>query len=147
MTLVRFHPNHAVSCFDQDFSNLIRSLWDRSTVSPESPGGFLPALDVHETKDSYHVTVDLPGLTQEEVKVTVVDNSLVIRGEKKTEVQEESANYHRVERSYGHFERILQLVNQVDKNRVTASMKDGVLRIAIPKAEEARERAIDIQVK
>jgi len=81
------------------------------------------------------------------VKVTVVENSLVIRGEKKSEREEKDSNYHRIERSYGRFERILQLATPVDKSRVAATMKDGVLHVSVPKAEEAREREVQIEVK
>ena len=146
MTLVRWNPARELTSFEDDFNRLFRSFGGRSAGLV----GYVPAMDVRETKDHYVVTVELPGLTQEDVKVTVVDNSLVIKGEKRSEQEtgtEKDGGYHRIERSYGSFERVLSLGTRIDRTRIAATMKDGVLTVQVPKAEEARERQISIEIK
>ncbi len=152
MKLVRWNPHRDVVAFENDMNQLFRSVWEGFEPAALSPVGFMPVLDVRETKDGYRVTAELPGLTQEDVKVSVVENALVIKGEKKAETETKDAEgngatRHLIERRYGTFERILQLSNKVDKDRITASMKHGVLEIHVPKAEEAREREIRVEVK
>ena len=145
MSIVRWNPARELSSFDEDFNRMFRGFWGREPWTA-GPTAFLPAVDVEETKDQYRVSVELPGLTQADVKVTVVDNALVIRGEKKDTREEKDVNYHRVERTYGRFERALQLGTRVDRNKIRATMKDGVLFVEVPKMEEAREREISVEV-
>ncbi|HVP37893.1 MAG TPA: Hsp20/alpha crystallin family protein [Candidatus Saccharimonadales bacterium] len=147
MSLVRWNPARELSSLDDEVNRLFRSFWNREPVWAQSTASFLPPVDVEETKERYAVTVELPGLEQKDVKVSVVDNSLVIRGEKQDVRQEKDVNYHRVERCFGRFERVLQLATKVDRDRISASMKNGVLRIEVPKTEEAREREIAVDVK
>ena len=145
MSLVRFSPARDLGRIENEFSQLFRALG----TAPDgtlTTGGYVPSLDVHETKEAYTVAIELPGMSQSDVKVTVVDNNLVIKGEKKVERDSQSASYHRTERSYGRFERVLQLGAKVESDKVTASLKDGVLTITVPKAPDAREREIQINL-
>ncbi len=95
----------------------------------------LPKVDVAETSDAVHVTADLPGLSENEIDVTLSDGHLVIRGEKRSEKVEkdESKNYHRIERSCGSFHRSIALPAAVDDQKVDASFKNGVLTVVLPK--------------
>ena len=108
-------------------------------------GGWLPALDVHETDGEYAVTVELPGAKKEDVTVEVKDGILTIRGEKKSEREEKKEKRRYVERSYGSFSRTLRLPPDADADRMNAAFKDGVLTIEIPKSEEAKPRTIAIK--
>lgn len=146
MSIVRCNPARELNSFDEDLNRLFRGFWGREPHWNVAPTAFLPPVDVAETRELYRVSVELPGLTQADVKVTVVDNALVIRGEKKDTREEKDVNYHRVERTCGRFERALQLGTQVDRNKIRATMKDGVLLVEVPKMEEAREREISVEV-
>lgn len=96
-----------------------------------------PKLDVSETDKELHVTAELPGLKEEDINVEVTGDSLRIRGEKKDERDEKQHNFHRVERSFGMFERVVPLHIEVNREQVQATYKDGILTIVLPKAVTA----------
>ena len=109
-------------------------------------GAFVPAIDVAEEKDSFLVKVDLPGLSKDDVSVTLQDNCLTIKGEKKHETETKEANYYRRERVSGSFSRTIELPSTVDAKKIDAQFKDGVLHVRLPKTEEAKPKQIDIKV-
>ena len=106
----------------------------------------MPATDLQETKDDVVVSVELPGMKKDEIKVTVQDNILTIRGEKKQEKEEKDTNYHRIERSYGFFTRSFSLPTTVKADQIKAAYDNGVLRVELPKAEEVKPKEIPIAV-
>ncbi len=109
-------------------------------------GGW-PALDVAEDKVAITIKADLPGVKQEEIEVNVDDDDiLTIRGERKSEVEDKEKNYYKVERTYGVFERTLQLGVPIDKEKIKAAYKNGVLEIVLPKIEKAKPRQIKVDV-
>jgi HSP20 family protein len=110
-------------------------------------GVWSPTIDVSETKDKVMVEADLPGLKKEDVKISVQDDSLIIKGEKRQEKEEKEADYHRVERSYGSFFRSIPLPTPVKKEKVKANYKDGVLKITMPKSEEVKPKEIPISIQ
>jgi len=105
--------------------------------------------DVAETDDAVKITADLPGLTEKEIDVSLADGVLTIKGERKSEKEEggKDKRYHRVERSYGAFERAMSLPADVDESKVSAEFKNGVLELTLPKKPEAKKQAKKIQVK
>jgi HSP20 family protein len=105
-----------------------------------------PGVDVVETKDEVVVRAEVPGMTKEDISVTLQDNVLTLRGEKKQEQAENGATYHRVERMYGSFVRSFTLPTVVQADKVKAAYKDGVLTITLPKAEEVKPKEISITV-
>ena len=105
-----------------------------------------PAVDVEETPEAYVFRADLPGVRQEDVKVSLMGDTLTIRGERKPQSVSKEGNLHRVERVSGSFERSFELGKPVHGETVQATYKDGVLEVRVPKAEEARRREIQIQV-
>ena len=107
---------------------------------------FVPALDVAEDDHALTLTAELPGLKKEDVKINVRDGVLTLSGEKKFEEEKKKDDYYRIERSYGNFARSFSLPNTMDHSQVSASMKDGVLKISIPKKPEAKEREINVDV-
>jgi HSP20 family protein len=110
-------------------------------------GAFEPAIDVSETADAIDVTAEIPGCEPKDVDISLVDRTLTIRGEKKTETERSDKNYHAVERSYGTFVRTMTLPFAADPAKVQAKFDKGVLKVHLPKPPEARQdvRKIPIQ--
>ena len=104
-----------------------------------------PPIDIYETAEAYRVVAELPGFSPDQVDVTVNEGTLTIKGERKfyDEVNEE--NFHRVERRFGQFQRLVSLPAQVDADKVDATFDKGVLTVSIPKAEVAKPRRIEIK--
>jgi len=127
------------------FDSFFRTGWHAD--SDLEPSAWSPATDVVEHDNEFVVKVELPGLSKEDVKVTFQDSVLTVRGEKRQENEEKESNYHRVERSYGAFQRCFTLGQSVRGDKIDASFKDGILTITVPKAEEAKEKQIDIKVR
>lgn len=114
----------------------------------EHEGGMYwgPNVDIVENQDNYEIHAELPGVRQEDVKLTLNNNVLTLTGEKKQEVKEDRDNVLRLERSYGRFERSFSLPTTVQSDKVRATYNDGVLKIILPKAEQAKARQINIDV-
>jgi HSP20 family protein len=115
---------------------------DRLFESPMT--GWAPPLDVHEDKDSFSIRVELPGMKREDIEVTLQDGALVITGERKEEKVTNETTVHRQERFYGKFTRALTLPAAVSGDKVKAQYKDGILTVTLPKAEEAKPKAITV---
>ena len=105
-----------------------------------------PNVDIVENTDSFEIHAELPGVRQEDVKLTLNNNVLILSGEKKQEVKEERDNVLRLERNYGRFERSFSLPTTVQADKVRANFQDGVLKIVLPKSEQAKARQINIDV-
>jgi HSP20 family protein len=103
-----------------------------------------PALDIAERKDAYLVTVELPGVKLDDLEITLEDGMLTIQGERHFTDDASDQNFHRVERRYGSFRRSITLPAHVVADEVEASIEDGVLRILVPKAEEAKPKRIQV---
>ena len=104
-----------------------------------------PLVDVHETKDGIQLQVELPGVKQEDIQVSMVGDTLTLKGERKRETEVKEDSYHRIERSYGTFQRSIVLLSVVDPNRVKATYREGVLEIQLPKKEEAKPKEIKVE--
>jgi len=108
---------------------------------------WFPSLDVSETKGDFVVKAELPGIDPKDIDISLSDGMLTIKGEKKREKEEKEADYHLVERSYGAFVRSVQLPKEVQGNKISASYKDGILKITLPKSEEAKKKEVKIKVE
>ena len=113
----------------------------------EERGEWLPSLDVSETKNELVVKAEVPGMDAKDIDISLSDGVLTIKGEKKQEKEEKEADYHLIERSYGAFTRSIQLPKEVQGEKINASYKDGILRITLPKSEEAKKKEIKIKVE
>lgn len=124
-----------------------RPRWLRESLSDEAffDEDWMPAVDVKEDEKAYMVKADIPGVSPEDVEVTMERGVLTIRGERKSERKEERDNYHRIERFSGSFSRRFTLPDAADSDGVEADMKDGVLQVRIPKQEKAVSRRINIK--
>jgi HSP20 family protein len=152
MTLVRWTPKKDLwdpfgnlTSLQEEMNRLFDTSLRRFGVQ-SADGGFIPALDVVEDKDSVRVRADLPGLSKDDVRVTLQDHYLTIKGEKKEESETKEANYYHRERVYGSFTRTIELPVAVEAGKINARFRDGVLEITLPKAEEAKPKQIDIKV-
>ena len=152
MALIRWSPQREVwDPFESlaDIREEMNRLFDRSFLRRGDggvQGEFAPAIDVAEEKDSFLVRADLPGLSKDNVSVTLQDNYLTIRGEKKHEEETKEANYYHRERVHGTFSRTIQLPTAVDARKIEANFKDGVLQVRLPKSEDAKPKQIDVKV-
>ena len=109
-------------------------------------GSWAPAVDIYEHEGNIVLTAELPGVDPKAVDIRVENNVLTLRGERKWSDEVKRESYHRVERSYGSFTRSFTLPNVVDTEKIKAEYKDGMLRLVLPKKEEAKPRQISINV-
>ena len=105
----------------------------------------MPTMDVSETDKEIEITAELPGLQDKDVQINVADNILSIRGEKKAEKEQKDKNYRLVERSYGSFERSLELPEGVDAGAIKASIDKGVLKVVVPKPAPAQVQKVEVK--
>jgi HSP20 family protein len=134
-----------------DLQSNINHLFDASfgkRAEQSAPiGSWTPAVDIYEDENSFLVKVELPEIERKDVKVSLHENTLSISGERRIENEDKREGYHRVERSYGQFYRSFTLPPNTNQDAIAAEFKDGVLRLAIPKKEEAKPKQIDVQIK
>ena len=121
-------------------SNLSRSFDDEGLMR----GAWTPSVDIYENKDQIVLEAELPGMNREDFELTIENNVLTLRGERRFEKQDDTDNYHRVERAYGAFSRSFTLPQTVSPENVTAEYKNGVLRVVLQKREEVKARRIEI---
>lgn len=107
---------------------------------------FAPEVDIEETEKHYLLSFDLPGMSEKDLTLTVTDRQLSVSGERKRETEIKDKKSHRVERSFGHFERTFTLPETVNSEQIEAKFKDGVLEVQIPKVEKAVPKTINIKV-
>ena len=150
MALIRWQPK--TELWDpfaglSEIQDEMNRLFDTSLRRRGAPDGdFVPALDIVEEKDNLVVKADLPGMTKDDITVAIQDNVLTIKGERKYEAEKKDANYYRRERVCGSFVRSLELPVTVDPNKVSASFRDGVLHVTLPKSEDAKPKQIEVKV-
>lgn len=147
-SLIRWSANPARDLLGlrDDVDRLFESVFQSPGPNPNVPGTIIPPVDIEESREEFVIRVDLPGIPQKDVKVSLLGDVLTIRGERKQVQETSSQNLHRVERRYGTFERSFSLGVAVRADQVKANYRDGVLEIHVPKAEEARVREIEVQV-
>ena len=124
--------------------NALRSNGDKDEAMTVAE--WAPLVDIMEDNNEYLINVELPAVQKENVKVTVNQGVLSIEGERTMEREENGKKYHRVERAYGSFSRSFTLPDSVDGSRISADFKDGVLRVHVPKSEQAKPKSIQVKV-
>jgi HSP20 family protein len=110
-------------------------------------GDWAPRVDIAETDTAFEIKAEIPEVRKEDVKVTVYNGVLTIRGKRIQEKEENGKKFHRVERRYGSFTRNFTLPDNVDENEIKAAFKDGMLHLQINKTEEAKPKAIEVNVE
>jgi len=149
MTYLNLIPRRSVRTaparlgFDRLFEDFFRDL----DLAPEGVPAFSARLDVAETEKGVTVTADLPGLEEKDIELSLNENVLSLKGERKAETEEEGKNFYRKERTYGAFYREVELPIEVDAARVEATFKNGVLTVNLPKSEKSKEETKKIPIK
>jgi HSP20 family protein len=148
MALVPWRPLGDLSTLRREMDRLFERFFGEEFPSPELPRAeWTPRLDMSETKDDIVVKADIPGLEPKDLDVSLMGDTLTIKGEKKEEKEEKDEHRHVVERRYGAFSRMVRLPAPVAADKIKASFKNGVLTITLPKTEEAKQKAIPIAVE
>ena len=148
MAVVRWEPFRDLLSLQDRMNRMFdESYRGRSASDDWALGGsWAPAVDIYEHEGNIVLTAELPGVDPKDVDIRVENNVLTLRGERKLDNEVQQESYHRVERSYGSFSRSFTLPNVVDTGNIKAEYKDGVLRLTLPKREEAKPRQIQIDV-
>lgn len=128
----------------RDVDNLMDRFFERGN-GHELASWFKPSINLAENDKQYEVTVDLPGIKPDEFDVELKHGDLWITGERKEESEEKGKKWHRLERRYGQFRRVIRLGEDVDAEQVDAEYKDGVLRIIVPKTENSQTKHIKVK--
>ncbi|MBI4013335.1 MAG: Hsp20/alpha crystallin family protein [Candidatus Rokubacteria bacterium] len=138
-------PWMGMTALRKEMDRLFERFWE--TDFPEWPalGEWSPKLDVADTKEALVVTAEIPGIEPGEIGLTLQDQVLTIKGEKKHEKEEKEEQHYRMERSYGAFARTIRLPVPVDASRVTATFKNGLLTVTLPKGAVAKGTTIPIK--
>lgn len=140
-----------VSVLQRDMNRAFDDFWNRFDgpfgQSNGMVGGFGPSTDIVETDKEIEISVELPGVEEKDVDVSLSDDMLIIRGEKKAEKQEKRKDYYFAERSFGSFSRTVPLPPGVDADKVSAAFKKGVLTVTLPKTPEAQANVKRIEVR
>ena len=148
MTLVRWRPTRDVFRFRDEMDRLFGDFMERFPVRRDLEDRLWdPDIDIHETDNEVVLEAEVPGMEQSDINVTIRDNVLTLKGEKKQEKKVKEADYNRVERSYGSFARTLTLPTLVVADKASAKYENGVLKITLPKAEEVKPKEIAVEVK
>jgi HSP20 family protein len=140
-------PWTGLSTMKKEMDRLFDRFWEGDFPQLPSMGDWAPALDVSETKDAVMVKAEVPGMESKEIQLSLEDQLLTLKGEKKQEKEEKDEHYYRSERSYGAFVRTVRLPATVDGSKVTATFKNGLLRVSLPKAAAAKGTTIPIKAE
>ena len=146
MALVRWDPFRDFLSLRSEIDNLFDRFFTGERLISPFERTWTPSVDVYETDKEVVVRAELPGLSAKDVDITLADNTLTIKGEKKISDEVKGDNYYRMESCYGAFQRTIALPVPVKGDKVKASFKDGVLEIRLPKVEE-KARGIKIKVE
>ena len=119
--------------------------WNAQPVAENTETSFLPRVDIHEDERRYLLSMDLPGVSSDNVEVQAENNLLTIKGERKRETEETTEGYRRTERVFGSFNRSFGLPKDVNVEGISATHKNGVLTVTLPKKEQAKPKSIEIQ--
>jgi HSP20 family protein len=147
MTVVRWEPLREFGTLQNEMNRLFNTVFDTPAPSNGNGGAlrrWVPAMDLVESGDHFVLRADLPGLSEEDVKVELEDQTLTIAGERHAEHEDGKEGYYRLERAFGAFSRSLQLPKGIDPEAVTARFDRGVLEVSIPKPEQRKPRRISI---
>jgi HSP20 family protein len=144
MRLVKWSPRTSLFNWDEGFFN---DIFNTDRFITRSRENWYPSVDIDEDNDAYHVTMELPGMSKDDVSISFEDDMLLVKGEKREEKEDKEKNYHYYERRFGKFERAFRIHTDVVKDKIDATFKNGVLHIDLLKAEKAKPKQIEVKIK
>lgn len=144
MALVRWNPNRELDSLQREMNRL----FDDVFTSPRQNGisGFTPAAEIEEHGDAYHLRLEVPGISKDELDIQVTAETVSISGERKSSAQTEEDGLARSEFRYGSFSRVISLPGRIDHQSVAADYRDGILSLSLPKAEEEKNKVVKVNV-
>ncbi len=145
MTMItRIDPFRELATLQDRFNSLFENFAETPGKEQLAAGHFVPPVDVYEDEHNLVLKLEVPGMNEEDLKVSVENNTLTVSGERKFEKEEKEENFHRIERRYGSFTRTFRLPNTVDQENADASYDKGILKITLGKRAEAKPRQIKV---
>ncbi len=143
--LTRRTPTRTLRSLQREVDNLFDRFFTRTGEDHGSSAVWPPRTDLVEKDDAFHLRLDVPGMSKDDISINVQNGTLTVSGERSSERTEEGEEYVRVERAFGNFHRTFHLPDAVDEDNIEAAYEDGVLTINVPKTEESTPRQIEIQ--
>jgi HSP20 family protein len=143
--LTRRSPNRTLRNLQREVDSLFDRFFDRSGDDQGTSAVWSPRTDLVEKDDAFHLRLDVPGMSKDDISINLQNGALTVSGERTSERTEEGEEYVRVERAFGTFHRTFRLPDAVDRDNIEAVYEDGVLTINVPKTEESTRRQIEIQ--
>ncbi len=148
MAITRWRPMRDMVRFQDEMNRLFDDFFSPLMTRPEwTEGVWSPSVDVSETKDNVVIKAEMPGMTKDDVRISIQNDTITLKGEKKQEKEQKDANYHRIERSYGSFCRSFTLPTAVKADKIKATYQDGILNVTLPKTEEVKPKEIPISIE
>jgi HSP20 family protein len=145
--LTRWEPSREFSTLQDRVNRLFRETYNEGGADQSlATSGFAPAVDVYEDEHTVILKIEVPGIDEKDIDVSLENNTLTVHGERKIEKEEKEENYRRVERQYGSFTRTFTLPTTVDSEKVSANYDKGVLKISLPKKAEAKPKQIKVSI-
>jgi HSP20 family protein len=148
--LLPFKRRSGVPNVFSEMDDMVKRMWfgfPFHNLQDDADLGWSPRLDISETDAALEVVADLPGLEKKDINVTIEDDLLVIKGERKEEKEEKGKKFHMIERRSGTFYRALRLPLEVETDKIEAAFKDGVLTLKLPKSKKSKKKAAQIEIK
>jgi HSP20 family protein len=146
VAMTRWDPFRDLMSIQNEMNRLFGRTYG-GDVGESTRGAWTPALDVFETQEKFVITMELPGVSPDDVDISVEDSTLMVRGERRFYSEQQEESFLRIERRFGEFTRSLTLPSTADAESIQASFDQGVLTVEVPKREEAKPRKISIKAK
>ncbi|MDH3494246.1 MAG: Hsp20/alpha crystallin family protein [Acidobacteriota bacterium] len=145
MSLIKYDPFRELRSLQDEMNRLFMTSVPRGYGQEDlASGGWSPSVDIYESEGEIVLEAELPGMKREDFEVSIENNVITLKGERNFEKKDEGDNYHRVERAYGSFTRSFSLPRSVSADGTSADFKNGILRVTLPKKEEAKARKIEV---
>jgi len=144
--------DHPFYSLQKDMNNLFDNFFRGFNMAPRGfavggMGSFSPSVDVKENEKEFIIKAELPGVDEKDIEVTVTNDSITIKGEKKEEKEDKDKNYYYMERSYGSFSRVIPFEAEIESGRAEAHFKNGILDIKIPKNQSTKAKGTKVSIK
>ncbi len=142
MSLIKWKPNLSMTSHINEWDNFLDDIFGKS--AEVNSANWIPSVDIHENKSEFNLTADLPGLSKKDVKINIDDNLLTVSGERV--YPEKNTDVYRIERGHGKFKRSFTLPENINNDKISASFKNGELKITLPKTEETLSKSKEIKI-